>query len=66
MSTQYVPSPGYRWLFTMCQVVGCGVSVYSVTTYFCVPGPRLLCEPLLCVGASGCGSLLCVRKWASV
>lgn len=31
-------------LSLMCQEVNCCVSIYSVSTYFRVPGPRLPCE----------------------
>lgn len=38
----------------------CGVSIYSVSIYFCVPGPRLLCQHLLCVRASVVVAPYCV------
>lgn len=60
LSTGYVLSPGDRGIFAACQEASCGGSVFSVSPFFCVPGPRLLCKHPLCVGASVVMAACCV------
>lgn len=56
-------SPGDGGNFAACQEASCGVSVFSVSPFFCAPGPGLPCEHLLCVGASLVVAASRVKNW---